>query len=261
MLEISEQPRAQPHLLLLIPSPSFQTLSSGAECGRGALPAALCGAAGRCWSCMKAGTELTLLSTLLSTALTAPHAAKKESSLFFFVLFVPSASAPALPAAQSPSPRGGGSTKRGEGKQTAPSIQPDPTTPLPHGAFRGPELSEQEIDAARPGGSRSASFRSTSPRCIPTIDFTPRCPIKGSRHDGLGRDLEAPPAPPPAVGCLPPFNPRLPQPHTRRAVPGTRSLSSSSLPARPAAAGSSRGRDYSWMGWRRLRREALALPK
>lgn len=90
---------------------------------------------------------------------------------------------------------------------------------------------------------RRTSFRSTSPHCVPAHRFYPALPNRRVTACWARWGPQSPPSPTPGHGLLAPhqhrlpgtLNPRLPQPHTRRAVLGTRSLSSSAVPPRPAA--------------------------
>lgn len=97
-VEMSNRPHS--HLLLPNPSPSFQTLSSGAgaERGRDALFLQRCARGSRAASGLPADRNGA------RSADRSPRSQKK----FFFLLFVPSASAPALTAAAEPFPAGWG---------------------------------------------------------------------------------------------------------------------------------------------------------
>lgn len=116
---------------------------------------------------------------------------------------------------------------------------------------------------------RRTSFRSTSPHCVPAHRFYPALPNRRVTACWARWGPQSPPSPTPAMGCLPPTSIDCPG----RSIPASPSPTPAGLCWAPAPfpaprcrpvpqrAGSSRGRDYSWMGWRRLRREALALPK
>lgn len=161
-VEMSNRPHS--HLLLPNPSPSFQTLSSGAgaERGRDALSLQRCARGSRAASGLPADRNGA------RSADRSPRSQKK----FFFSVVCTERFRSRFDGCGGALPRGVGvSAKRGEGKQTAPSTQPDPKKHrrCPTGAFHGPEPSVQEIDAAHPRGGRSGTAAHIVPLHIPAL--------------------------------------------------------------------------------------------